>query len=260
MNKIHHYFKNVFSFKLSTPTAVILGAVVISIGIVTNGYVTQTIANKNQPQAPNGQPAPSVAKGSIFKGKSIDSNDYIEGSADNKIVVIEYSDTECPFCIMLSPTMEQLRAEYKDKITFVYRHFPLTTIHKNAMDESKAITCAGKLGGSGKYYEYVDTLFKRKVSLQSQTNPSPAMTASDRTNIASSIGLNIANFNSCMSDKNTEEIVTAEMKDGTIAGVKGTPATFILKKTRKGYEVSSMVDGARDKAFFNAAIDEALNK
>ncbi|MBP6948497.1 MAG: DsbA family protein [Candidatus Pacebacteria bacterium] len=226
-------------FTLSTPLAIIIASMIIAGGLMGYGFITS-----------NAQPA-VVRK--AFAGKTIDSSDYITGKQNSKVMVVEYSDPECPYCIQLSPTLKKLQADYGDKVGFVYRHFPLTQIHKNAFDESRAIACAGKIGGSSKYYEYINALYDYKMSKQSATLPSTG-----KEDFARTIGLDQTAFATCMKEKQTEQEVTNSIDEGVRAGVQGTPATFVLLKTKKGYDVVSMVDGARPEEFFKAVIDEAL--
>lgn len=229
------------SWKLTTPAAVIIGALLISVSHVAYGYI---VAN-------TGNSSPS----SLFAGRSIDDTDFVEGKKSGKIFVIEYSDPECPYCVTLHPTMKQIRAEYGDKLGFVYRHFPLTQIHPGAFDESKAIACAGKLRGISGFYEYVDKLYGYKSETQQTKLP-----ASGKEEIASHIGLSKDDFARCMSDPSMADIVDASIQDGVQAGVQGTPTTFVVEKTRKGYEIVALVDGARPYEYVKAAIDQALSK
>lgn len=226
-------------FTLTTPLAIIIASVIIAGGLMGYGLITQ------------GGSASSAKV--AFKGKAINDGDYVEGKANSKVVVIEYSDPECPFCAQVSPTIKKLRTDYAGKIAFVYRHFPLTQIHTHAFDESRAIACAGKIGGSSKYYEYLDTLYDYKMSKQSTALP-----ITGKEDFAKKIGLNMNDFSACMKENKTAQDVTDSIADGSLAGVQGTPSTFVLVKTRKGYDVVSMVDGARQEDFFKAVIEEAL--
>ncbi|MFA5131815.1 MAG: DsbA family protein [Candidatus Paceibacterota bacterium] len=250
MNKIHHIFKSITTFfkkfTLSTPVAILFGAVIVAGGLVAYGFIMQ------------GGTAKVAA--TMFTGKVVDEADYIGGKINSKVVVVEYSDPECPYCISVYPTIQKIRTDYASKVAFVYRHFPLTSIHPHAFDESKAIQCAGIVGGAQKHFEYIDALFGFKVPKQSQTNSSPQLPATGKEDLAKNIGLDVASFTSCMNDPKTSDIINTSMTDGAAAGVQGTPSTFVLVKTRKGYEVVAMVDGARPEAYFKAAIDEALNK
>ena len=169
----HHASKG---FVLTTPLAIIIASVIIAGGLMGYGAIMQ---------------GGSTGKAALamFKGKAIDAADYIEGKENSKVIVVEYSDPECPFCVQLSPTIEKIRSDYAGKIAFVYRHFPLTQIHKNAFDESRAIACAGKIGGTTKYYEYIDTLYRYKMSKQTATLPSTG-----KEDFARTVGLDMSAF------------------------------------------------------------------
>ncbi len=228
-------------FVLTTPIAIIIASIIISGGLMGYGVITQSDS--------------SNSKSNIFAGRPVDDTDYIEGNEDSKVIVVEYSDPECPYCVQVSPTIKKVREEYSDKIAFVYRHFPLTQIHPHALDESQAISCAGAVGGSKKYYEYIDAFYDYKMSKQTTQ-----LTKTGKEDFARSIGIDMQTFTKCMTTKQTEQVVIDSINDGVTAGVQGTPSTFVLLKTRKGYEVVSMVDGARPYEFFKAVIDEALTR
>lgn len=246
----HHkkHTLNTTKYTLTTPVAIIIASIIISVGLMGYGYITSQNGNSKSPSK------------AIFAGRNIDDTDFVEGNKDSKVVVVEYSDPECPYCISVYPTIKQLRTQYKDNVAFVYRHFPLTTIHPHAFNESKAITCAGVVGGTQKYFEYIDALFEYKVSKQNQRNPSPQLSSSGKEDIAKNIGLNTQKFTECMDNKQTEKNVNDSTNDGIAAGVQGTPSTFILVKTKKSYEVVSMVDGARPYEYFKTVLDQALSK
>lgn len=189
----------------------------------------------------------------MFSGKPIDSKDYVEGNAKSKVFVVEYSDPECPFCVSLYPSLKQIRNEYKDKVAFIYRHFPLTQIHPHSFEESKAVACAGTLGGGAKFYEYVDAIYGYKSANQTTQLP-----ATGKIDLALNIGLDKTAFTKCLQDPATDNLINASINDGVQAGVQGTPSTFILLQTKKGYQVVTMVDGARPYEYVKAAIDQAL--
>lgn len=238
MSKIKHLISQI---KLSTPSAIILGAIILAVSHVGYGYVI----SKNQ----------SNSNATFFTGKLIDDKDYIWGNKKSDVIVMEYSDPECPYCVQFHSTVKQMQEEYKDKISFVYRHFPLTQIHSNAFDEARAISCAGKVGGDEGYFNYINNFFDYK--LKNQTTQLPK---NGKENIAKEVNLNIESFNACMTNKDTEQDVTDSLNDGVAAGVEGTPATFVLLKNSKGYEVIAKIDGARQYSFVKAAIEQALSR
>lgn len=227
-------------FTLSTPLAIIFASVIIAFGLMGYGLIT-TGASAN------------TAPSKLFTGKAIDSSDFLDGNEKSKVILVEYSDPECPFCAQVHPTIKQLRNDYSNKVAFAYRFFPLTQIHPHAFDESRAIFCAGNTGGSKKFFEYIDALFAYKTN-----NKSMLLPATGKEDLARTIGLNSQAFTACMNKQDAATAVNASMNEGVAAGVQGTPASFVLIKTRKGYEVVSMVDGARPYEYFKTVIDEAL--
>jgi protein-disulfide isomerase len=244
MSKLRNFLSSIehsiSSFTLTTPKAIIIGAIIIGISHVAYGYVTSSTGSSAV---------------SMFAGRPIDNTDFVEGKENAKVFVVEYSDPECPYCINLHPTLKQIRNEYADKVAFVYRHFPLTQIHPNAFDESKAIACAGKLGGKVGFYDYIDKLYGYKSETRQVQLP-----ATGKEDIAGHVGLDKDAFLACLSDQSIADSIDASMQDGVQAGVQGTPSTFVLEKTRKGYEIVAFVDGARPYEYIKAAIDQALSQ
>lgn len=231
--KLSHNIKQI---TLTTPVAIILAAVIISGGLMGYGYITK-----------------STSPVTMFKGKAIDATDFVEGKSKSDVIVVEYSDPECPYCISVYPTLKQLRTEYEEEVAFVYRHFPLVSIHAGAFKESQAIACAGNLAGVTGYYGYMDALYGYKHTNQTSILP---LTGID--DIAKNVNLDATAFTECLASQISSDTITKSMADGVTAGVQGTPSTFILKKKGKGYEVVAAIDGARDYNYFKAAIDEAI--
>lgn len=99
----------------------------------------------------------------VFKGKMVQEEETERGTISGQVYVIEYSDSECPFCIRAHSTMKQLRSEYGARINFVYRHFPLTSIHPHAQKEAEMIACVQSLGGAKAMYPFIDGLFSFKI-------------------------------------------------------------------------------------------------
>jgi protein-disulfide isomerase len=224
--------------KLTTPVAIIVAALILGGSHIVYGLV-----------ASSGTGTPSA----MFAGRAIDDTDHVEGDAKSKVVVVEYSDPECPYCVALHPTMKQVRSEYEDKVAFVYRYFPLTQIHPHSYDESKAIACAATLGGTKGFYSYIDAIYGFKSNNQTTQLP-----ATGKEDIASNIGLDRKTFLECEQDAATAQTIDSSIADGIQAGVQGTPTTYVLLETRKGYQIVATVDGARPYEYVKAAIDQAL--
>lgn len=104
-----------------------------------------------------------AAKLAKFEGRPVGADEFQEVTNPTKVYVVEYSDAECPFCMRVHPTLKDLRTEYAGKISFVYRHFPLTSIHQHAQKEAEMISCVGKLEGAEALYKFIDLSFDYKL-------------------------------------------------------------------------------------------------
>lgn len=87
-------------------------------------------------------------------------DDHIRGNANADIAIFEYSDYQCPFCTRVHPTYLQVMDEYGDKVMWVYRHFPLTSIHPDALPLAIGSECVAAQGGNDAFWDYTDALFE----------------------------------------------------------------------------------------------------
>ncbi|KYC35151.1 disulfide bond formation protein DsbA [Scytonema hofmannii PCC 7110] len=87
------------------------------------------------------------------------------GSKDLKILLVEFSDFECPYCAQAHKTLKQFMVKHQDEVTLVYKHFPLTNVHPQAVP---AATAAWAAQQQGKFWEYQDTLFSNQKQLGEQ--------------------------------------------------------------------------------------------
>jgi protein-disulfide isomerase len=92
--------------------------------------------------------------------KPVSADEYISGDINADIVAVEYSDPECPFSKRFHTVMQQVMKNYPGKVAWVFRFFPLDSIHQKARSESEAIECAGTLKGGEMYWKYLDRVFE----------------------------------------------------------------------------------------------------
>lgn len=240
-NKFLSFYKINPSWTLTLPRAIILAAIMLSLSHIVYGFIVRQEGATKQ--------------NSYFAGRVIDDTDLPTGDTKSNVFVVEYSDTECPFCASLQPTIKQLKEEYSSKVGFVYRYFPLTQIHPNAFEEARAVFCVGKLRGAEKREEFINEIFSYKTSKQNMTLP-----PNGKIDLAKNIGVDEVALNECLAESSSADIISASLEDGIKAGVEGTPSTFVLAKTRKGYEIIAAISGAQSYSYFKAAIDEALSR
>lgn len=174
--------------------------------------------------------------------------DHIRGDPSAAVTLIEYSDFECPFCKRFHATAKQVVDESKGKLKWVYRHYPLDELHSKARKEAVASECAAELGGDGAFWKFADRFF--------EATPSNNRTDIDAVlpKIASEIGLDKAQFASCLASARHDSRVAEDVKDVVAAGGRGTPWSLIVSKSGKTYPLS----GAQPYATVKQLVDLAL--
>lgn len=190
-------------------------------------------------------PAPTVEDIMIAP---VSERDHILGNPNAPVVIVEYSDTECPFCKTFHGTMKRIVNEYgKDgQVAWVYRHFPIDQLHANARKEAEASECAAELGGNTKFWEFIDAVFARTSS--------NGLPAGELSKIADDIGLNVGRFESCLSSGRHSARVQADLEDAIRAQAGGTPYSVVI--TSSGEKVA--IKGAQPYEILKAVIDAAL--
>lgn len=147
--------------------------------------------------------------------------DHIRGPADAVVKIIEYSDTECPFCKRFHSTMQQAVREYPEKVAWVYRHFPLRSLHSKAAKEAEATECANELGGNEKFWAYLDRMFE-------VTPSNDGLDLAALPQIAADVGLDRAKFETCLNSGKYAQHVTDDENDAVASGGRGTPWSIVL--------------------------------
>lgn len=181
--------------------------------------------------------------------KPVSKDDHIRGNPDASVKIVEYSDTECPFCKRFHPTMLQVMDEYgKDgKVAWVYRHFPLDQLHSKARKEAEATECAAELGGNDTFWSYLDRLME-------VTPANNGLDLAELPKIAEYVGLDTAKFNECLSSGRYAQKIEKHVQDAIATGGQGTPWSIVVGKNGKKYPLS----GAQPYEAVKQLIDSAL--
>ena len=188
-----------------------------------NNNVVLEDTNNNPPAAR----APQPTEAGEIVIKAVDKkNDWIKGDKDAKISIIEFSDTECPFCQRFHATMNQIIAEYDGQVNWIYRHFPLTSLHSKAQREAEATECAGDQKGNDGFWAYTDRLFEITPS-------NNGLADSQLTDIATYVGLDINKFQECLDSGKYTAKVQGQSQEAQTAGGRGTPYSVIIAGDQK---------------------------
>jgi protein-disulfide isomerase len=177
------------------------------------------------------------AEGAIGAAFNPVGDDPAFGPEDAPVTIVEFSDYQCPYCIMWHEQVyHQLISNYGNKIRFVYRDFPLTQIHPGAEPSAEAADCANE---QDKYWEYHDALFSGNYDL----------TRDGFLKIASDLGMDTQAFTTCIDSGKYASEVQSDLQDGSSIGVQSTPTFFI-----NGFQVV----GAQPYSTFKNVIDQIL--
>lgn len=215
----------------------ILAALVIVLLIVNftggNGTVTGNVVNTN-PTNPTAPTQPVMVKASA-------DDDARWGDEDAPVEIIEFSDFQCPFCSRALPTLEQIKAQYGDDVTIVYRDLPLTSIHPMAQKAAEAAECVQEAGGDEAFWEYHDTLFANQAALSNDNLKAWAKTQ----------GYDISN---CLDSGKFASEVQKDSADAQAATCTGTPCFIVMDSDGNGQKVNGAVPFEQFKPIIDAAL------
>lgn len=146
---------------------------------------------------------------------------HVEGNLSSNVKLVEYGDFQCPFCEAYFPTVQTIYNDYKDKISFQFRNFPLVNNHPNAFAAARAAEAAGL---QGKYWEMHDMLYD-SANWQAWTPASDPNSYFD--SYAQQLGLNVDQFKKDFASSKVNDLITADMNAGNKLNIQGTPTFFL---------------------------------
>lgn len=167
--------------------------------------------------------------------------DHARGATDSKNILVEYGDYQCPGCGTIYPHVEKLVEKQKDKIAYVYRNFPLSSMHPNAL---AAATAAEAAGMQDKYWDMFNYLYTNQSDWENAT-------ASDRkgifTKYASQLKLDSDKFAADYDSDNIKMKIDFDLALGAKDGVKGTPVFYFNGKVLPDDIQKALGDGNIDE-------------
>ena len=157
------------------------------------------------------------------------------GDVNAPVKIIEFTDFQCSACGAMYPVLEEVLKSYSNRVFFEIRNFPLTSLHPNAF---RAAQAAGAANAQGKFWPYIDFLFKNQSSLDDES----------LKKYASQVGLDRTRFDADLNSGKFDADILRDIEEGETYGIEGTPTIYI-----NGVMLTSLgVDGLRE------AIDRAL--
>ena len=174
----------------------------------------------------------------------------VRGAKASKVVVVNFDDFECPFCSRMHQTLfPQILKEYGDRVTFIYKDYPLVEIHPWATHAAVDANCLASQNGDA-YWDFADYIHSNQREVNNEKTPSARTDALDRLTISQGQkhNLDVGKLQSCIKAQD-ETAVKASMKEAEGVGVDATPTLFIN---------GQKLDGAVPVSEVRAALDQAL--
>ncbi len=224
------------------PIAIICGFAMIALAIFFTNKTEDTPINSNA-----GSDSEVVSAGKV---RPVDDTDFTRGNPNAPILMIEYSDYDCPFCKQYHDTMNQIMNEYgvTGKVAWVFRQFPLQQLHPNSPKISEAALCVGELGGNDAFWKFSDMIFGGRT-IDEATNVTKLVT------YAEAVGINKENYISCVESKKMEERVLKSIEDGYNSGARGTPYTILIVGNQQ-----AVIDGAQSYETVKGIVENLINQ
>jgi protein-disulfide isomerase len=147
--------------------------------------------------------------------------DHVFGKKDSRVLFIEYGDFQCPGCGSAYPTVKAVTEKYKGQVAFIFRNFPLTSIHPNAKAAAAAAEAAGL---QNKYWEMHDVLYANQSSWEN-------LGTSERIDFfasyAKNLGLDTTKFKKDMGSTQVNQKINYDIALGKKVGVNATPSLYL---------------------------------
>ena len=206
----------------------------------------------------SGTASPSNTASSTFvatTAPAITASDWSEGNPNAKVSLVEYGDFECPACGEYFPLVQQLVQNYSSTVQFVFRNFPLYSIHPFAGTSAQAAEAAGFEGGVAKYWAMNDLLYTKQSewSLNSALTPQQVL-SQYLDGYAQSIGLDVNTFNNDINATSVTQKIQTDVNGGTAAQIDHTPTFFINLE-----QIPNPTSLAGFESVLNAAIASSTN-
>lgn len=200
---------------------------------------TGIVGNNNQPQ--NNQPEMKLVE--EVSPIELSGDEVFIGNPNSKMVLVTFTDFECPFCARFHPGLTDLQKSTNSKL--VYKHFPLG-FHANAKNFANLFECVAKNNSFTNAGTFSDELFAENLKLQGQITLDVAKKLANKF-------INDQTIQNCSNDSAINSKIDAHYNEGLQLGIQGTPALYIINtETKKAVRIN----GALDKSALTAEFDK----
>lgn len=226
-------------------------SIIIAGAFVGAGLYFGNTGNTTTPQVaaePAAQEQPTAATEKI---DPITDEDFVKGSPDAPIKIVEYSDFDCPFCSRFHDTMNEIVAESDGQVNWVFRHFPLEQLHPNAFAVSLSAECVAEQGGDEAFWQFTDAYFAERGA--GNRTPHGELIPE----LVLQTGVDQQQFTECFNAERYAENIQADIADAVETGGRGTPWSVLIGPTGKTYPINGAQPRSVVEQIINLALEEA---
>jgi protein-disulfide isomerase len=242
MNEENNTMQETRKNSLGIPIAIVIAGAIVAGAIYFSGSGAPTQQANTQGTNTGEQVTPETEIAPVTE------NDHIRGNPNAPIVIVEYSDFDCPFCKNFHETMNQVMAEYgaDGKVAWVYRHFPLIQLHPNAPALAAASECVAELGGNDAFWNFTDLIFGER-------GVNEATDVSRLTEFAQTAGVDGGQFDLCHNSGKYDDAIDTDLAAALKTGARGTPYSVVLVGDQQG-----VINGAQQYPVVKQILDDLL--
>lgn len=235
---------------LTTPMAILISGILIASVI---GYTNFKNVDINKQQANLVMQNPNETQQNEAQGLDniipIEDIDHVRGAQDPLITIFEYSDPECPFCKRFHDTMKTVITKHGDYVAWVYRHFPLESLHpEKAMNASLAFECAYDQGGDNKFWAFTDRYYELTPA-NNRVNHEEVFPL-----IVKELALEEDKFFNCLNSRKGLGRIERDIQNAVETGGKGTPWSIIVINDKDNTKVP--IPGALSEEVISQLIEQ----
>ncbi len=230
---------------LGIPAAIVIGAILIGGAIIYTGK-QKTAGN---PIQVGGKAQQEQQTGEI-EVLPVTEKDHIRGNPNAPVMIVEYSDFDCPFCKNFHQTMQKVMDTYgaDGKVAWVYRQFPLQQLHPNAPKVAAASECVADLGGNDAFWKFADLVIGDRGTNE-PTNITKLPEYAEKS------GVDRAKFTACLDAGTHTETIANDVEEALKAGAQGTPYSVLIVGDQQG-----VINGAQPYETVKTMIDTVLEQ
>lgn len=233
---------------LSIPIAIVLAG-----GLMAAGFYFSGGDNSATPPIAVAPSAPTAAAATTEKIDPITEDDYVKGSRNAPVKIVEYSDFECPFCKRFHESTNAVVEELGgDQVALVFRQFPLEQLHPvKAMAAAMAAECVGDIGGNEAFWTFTDAYFRDTLT-NNRTDTEKLI-----PKLVLEAGVDQGTFATCFDEGRFQDDINKDIADAIETGGRGTPWSIMVGPSGKTYPINGAQPPEVIKQMIQTALSEA---